>query len=237
MFKKLFILKRIDINMRKIGEGKTKIIYENGDKYVIEFKNDMTAFDGIKKTSFENKGFYNKEISVKLFRVLEENGIKTHFLKDLGEDKIAVKKLKMIPVEVVCRNIAAGSILKRIPIEKGTKLNEIVEFFYKNDELHDPMISEDHIRFFGEDPEKLKEITKKVNKILFEYLEKKGITLVDFKLEFGKFKGEYILGDELSPDSCRFWIKDKSYDKDVFRFDKGDVSEIYKEIYKLICGD
>lgn len=223
--------------MRKIGEGKTKIIYENGDKYVIEFKNDMTAFDGIKKTSFENKGFYNKEISVKLFRVLEENGIKTHFLKDLGEDKIAVKKLKMIPVEVVCRNIAAGSILKRIPIEKGTKLNEIVEFFYKNDELHDPMISEDHIRFFGEDPEKLKEITKKVNKILFEYLEKKGITLVDFKLEFGKFKGEYILGDELSPDSCRFWIKDKSYDKDVFRFDKGDVSEIYKEIYKLICGD
>jgi len=237
MFKKLFILKRIDINMRKIGEGKTKIIYENGDKYVIEFKNDMTAFDGIKKTSFENKGFYNKEISVKLFRVLEENGIKTHFLKDLGEDKIAVKKLKMIPVEVVCRNIAAGSILKRIPIEKGTKLNGIVEFFYKNDELHDPMISEDHIRFFGEDPEKLKEITKKVNKILFEYLEKKGITLVDFKLEFGKFKGEYILGDELSPDSCRFWIKDKSYDKDVFRFDKGDVSEIYKEIYKLICGD
>jgi len=223
--------------MRKIGEGKTKIIYENGDKYVIEFKNDMTAFDGIKKTSFENKGFYNKEISVKLFRVLEENGIKTHFLKDLGEDKIAVKKLKMIPVEVVCRNIAAGSILKRIPIEKGTKLNGIVEFFYKNDELHDPMISEDHIRFFGEDPEKLKEITKKVNKILFEYLEKKGITLVDFKLEFGKFKGEYILGDELSPDSCRFWIKDKSYDKDVFRFDKGDVSEIYKEIYKLICGD
>jgi len=237
MFKKLFILKRIDINMRKIGEGKTKIIYENGDRYIIEFKNDMTAFDGIKKTSFENKGFYNKEISVKLFKILEENGVKTHFLKDLGEDKIAVKKLKMIPVEVVCRNIAAGSILKRIPIEKGTKLNGIVEFFYKNDELHDPMISEDHIRFFGEDPEKLKEITKKVNKLLFEYLEKKGITLVDFKLEFGKFKGEYILGDELSPDSCRFWIKDKSYDKDVFRFDKGDVSEIYKEIYKLICGD
>jgi len=223
--------------MRKIGEGKTKIIYENGDKYVIEFKNDMTAFDGIKKTSFENKGFYNKEISVKLFKILEKNGVKTHFLKDLGEDKIAVKKLKMMPVEVVCRNIAAGSILKRLPIEKGTKLNGIVEFFYKNDELHDPMISEDHIRFFGEDPEKLKEITKKVNKILFEYLEKKGITLVDFKLEFGKFKGEYILGDELSPDSCRFWIKDKSYDKDVFRFDKGDVSEIYREIYKLICGD
>ncbi len=223
--------------MRKIGEGKTKIIYENGDRYIVEFKNDMTAFDGIKKTSFENKGFYNKEISVKLFKILEENGVKTHFLKDLGEDKIAVKKLKMMPVEVVCRNIAAGSILKRIPIEKGTKLNGIVEFFYKNDELHDPMISEDHIRFFGEDPEKLKEITKKVNKILFEYLEKKGITLVDFKLEFGKFKGEYVLGDELSPDSCRFWIKDKSYDKDVFRFDKGDVSEIYKEIYKLICGD
>ena len=237
MFKKLFKVKRIDINMRKIGEGKTKIIYENGDRYIVEFKNDMTAFDGIKKTSFENKGFYNKEISVKLFKILEENGVKTHFLKDLGEDKIAVKKLKMMPVEVVCRNIAAGSILKRIPIEKGTKLNGIVEFFYKNDELHDPMISEDHIRFFGEDPEKLKEITKKVNKILFEYLEKKGITLVDFKLEFGKFKGEYILGDELSPDSCRFWIKDKSYDKDVFRFDKGDVSEIYKEIYKLICGD
>jgi len=237
MFKKLFKVKRIDINMRKIGEGKTKIIYENGDRYIVEFKNDMTAFDGIKKTSFEDKGFYNKEISVKLFNILEENGVKTHFLKDLGEDKIAVKKLKMIPVEVVCRNIAAGSILKRIPIEKGTKLNGIVEFFYKNDELHDPMISEDHIRFFGEDPEKLKEITKKVNKILFEYLEKKGITLVDFKLEFGKFKGEYILGDELSPDSCRFWIKDKSYDKDVFRFDKGDVSEIYREIYKLICGD
>jgi len=237
MFKKLFKVKRIDINMRKIGEGKTKIIYENGDRYIVEFKNDMTAFDGIKKTSFENKGFYNKEISVKLFKILEENEVKTHFLKDLGEDKIAVKKLKMIPVEVVCRNIAAGSILKRIPIEKGTKLNGIVEFFYKNDELHDPMISEDHIRFFGEDPEKLKEITKKVNKILFEYLEKKGITLVDFKLEFGKFKGEYILGDELSPDSCRFWIKDRSYDKDVFRFDKGDVSEIYKEIYKLICGD
>lgn len=237
MFKKLFKVKRIDINMRKIGEGKTKIIYENGDRYIIEFKNDMTAFDGIKKTSFENKGFYNKEISVKLFKVLEENAVKTHFIEDLGDDKISVKKLKMIPVEVVCRNIAAGSILKRLPMEKGTKLNGIVEFFYKNDELHDPMISEDHIRFFGEDPEKLKEITKKVNKILFGYLEKKGITLVDFKLEFGKFEGEYILGDELSPDSCRFWIKDKSYDKDVFRFDKGDVSEIYKEIYKLICGD
>jgi len=237
MFKKLFKVKRIDINMRKIGEGKTKIIYENGDRYIIEFKNDMTAFDGIKKTSFENKGFYNKEISVKLFKILEKNGVKTHFIEDLGDDKISVKKLKMIPVEVVCRNIAAGSILKRIPIEKGTKLNGIVEFFYKSDELHDPMISEDHMRFFGEDPEEIKEITKKINRILFEYLEKKGITLVDFKIEFGKFKGEYILGDEISPDSCRFWIKDKSYDKDVFRFDKGDVSNVYKEIYKLICGD
>jgi len=112
-----------------------------------------------------------------------------------------------------------------------------VEFFYKSDELHDPMISEDHMRFFGEDPERIKEITKKVNRILSEYLEKKGVTLIDFKLEFGKLNGEYILGDEISPDSCRFWIKDRSYDKDVFRFDKGDVSNVYREIYEIICGD
>jgi len=237
VFKKIFISGKININMKKIAEGKTKIVYEDGDRYIIEFKDEMTAFDGLKKTSFEKKGFYNKEISVKLFRILEENGVKTHFIEDLGGNRIAVKKLEMIPVEVVCRNIAAGSILKRLPLEKGTKLNGIVEFFYKSDELHDPMISEDHMRFFGEDPERIKEITKKVNRILSEYLEKKGVTLIDFKLEFGKLNGEYILGDEISPDSCRFWIKDRSYDKDVFRFDKGDVSNVYREIYEIICGD
>ena len=185
----------------------------------------------------------NAQISAHIFKLLEEKGIKTHFIGVAGDNRLIVEKLQMYPVEVVVRNIVAGSLKKRLPLEEGTELEEpIIELYYKNDALGDPMINYYHAKILGVDESEIKEMEKiafKVNEILKEYFKEKGILLVDFKLEFGKNeKGEIVLADEISPDTCRFWDVEtkKSLDKDVFRFDKGDLISAYEEIYKRIIS-
>ncbi|NJE25948.1 phosphoribosylaminoimidazolesuccinocarboxamide synthase [Thermococcus sp. MV5] len=228
----------------KIYEGKAKkmILLDEG-KLIMEFKDDATAFNGEKKAKFKGKGRLNAQISTILFKVLEENGIKTHFIGIAGDNRLIVEKLKIYPLEVVVRNVVAGSLKKRLPLDEGTNLPEpIVELYYKNDDLGDPMINHYHAKILGISESELKEIENialKINKILKEYFAQKGIILVDFKLEFGKNeRGEIILGDEISPDTCRLWdAKTKqSLDKDVFRFDKGDLISAYEELYKRLTA-
>jgi len=223
-------------------EGKAKkMIPLDEAKLIMEFKDDATAFNGVKKAQFKGKGVYNAQISVKLFKLLEEKGIKTHFIGIAGENKLIVERLEMFPLEVVVRNIVAGSLKKRLPFKEGHELEEpIVELYYKNDALGDPMINYYHAKSLGVSEEEIKEMERialKVNEILKEFFKERGILLVDFKLEFGKnSKGEIVLADEISPDTCRFWDAEtkKSLDKDVFRFDKGDLISAYEEIYRRI---
>lgn len=226
----------------EVYEGKAKKMIPMDDgKIIMEFKDDATAFNGEKKAQFKGKGWLNAQISALLFKILEEKGIKTHFIGVAGDNRLIVEKLQMFPVEVVVRNVVAGSLKKRIPLEEGSELPEpIIELYYKNDDLGDPMINYYHAKILGIDEKEIKEMEKialKVNEILQEYFKERGILLVDFKLEFGKNeKGEIILGDEISPDTCRFWdAKTKeSLDKDVFRFNKGDLISAYEEIYKRV---
>ncbi|WP_456366974.1 phosphoribosylaminoimidazolesuccinocarboxamide synthase [Thermococcus sp.] len=223
----------------EVYEGKAKrIISIDDEKAIMEFKDDATAFDGKKKGQFKGKGRLNAQISAHLFRVLEEKGVKTHFIGVAGDNRLIVERLEMYPLEVVVRNVVAGSLKKRLPLEEGTELREpIVELYYKDDELHDPMINRYHARVLGISEVELKEIERialKVNDILRKYFAERGIILVDFKLEFGKnARGEIILGDEISPDTCRFWdAKTKeSLDKDVFRLDMGNLMKAYGELY------
>ncbi|WP_297497285.1 phosphoribosylaminoimidazolesuccinocarboxamide synthase [Thermococcus sp.] len=227
-----------------VYEGKTKKIIPLDDgKVIMEFKDDVTAFDGGKKAKFKGKGWLNAQISAHLFRVLEEKGVKTHFIGVAGENRLIVERLEMYPLEVVVRNVIAGSLKKRLPLQEGTELKEpIVELYYKDDSLHDPMINHYHARVLGIDEAELREMERialKVNGILREYFRERGVTLVDFKLEFGKnARGEIILGDEISPDTCRFWDAKtgESLDKDVFRFDKGDLVKAYEELYRRLTG-
>lgn len=229
----------------EIYEGKAKKVIPLDDgKIIMEFKDDATAFNGEKKAQFKGKGWLNAHISAKLFKVLEEKGIKTHFIGTAGDNKLIVERLDMYPLEVVVRNVVAGSLKNRLPLEEGTELdNPIVELYYKNDEMGDPMINHYHAKALGIREEELREIENialRVNEILKEYFEKKGIILVDFKLEFGKNRrGEIILADEISPDTCRFWDAKtkKSLDKDVFRFNKGDLIDAYEELYRRLTGE
>jgi len=232
------------VNLMEVYEGKAKKVIPLDDgKVIIEFKDDATAFDGSKKAQFRGKGWLNAQISAHLFKILEERGIKTHFIGVAGDNRLIVERLKMYPVEVVVRNVVAGSLKKRLPLEEGTELREpIVELYYKDDALHDPMINRHHARILGiseDEIEEMERIALKVNEVLGEYFRKKGIILVDFKLEFGKNgRGEIVLGDEISPDTCRFWDAEtkRSLDKDVFRFDKGDLISAYEELYKRLTG-
>lgn len=227
-------------------EGKAKQIFaaENEDQLIVHFKDDATAFDGKKKGQISQKGIINNKISNFFFKLLEENDIKTHLIKELNERDSLVKKVDIIPLEVVMRNIAAGSIAERLGLEEGTKLPApVLEFYYKNDELGDPLINRSHIEILElADEEELKmlaEMAEKINEILFEFLKGRGVDLVDFKLEFGKTKeGEIILADEISPDTCRFWDSDtqQKLDKDRFRRDLGDVEAAYHEMLKRITG-
>jgi len=226
----------------EVYEGKAKrIIPIDDERVIVEFKDDATAFDGKKKGQFKGKGRLNAQISAHLFRVLEEKGIKTHFIGIAGDNRLIAEKLEMYPLEVVVRNVVAGSLKKRLPLEEGTELKEpIVELYYKDDALHDPMINRYHAKALGISEAELKEIERialKVNDILKRYFAERGIILVDFKLEFGKnARGEIILGDEVSPDTCRFWdAKTKeSLDKDVFRFDRGDLMKAYGNLYRRL---
>lgn len=230
----------------KIYEGKAKILFatESPDLIIQYFKDEATAFDGKKRGIIENKGIYNNKISACIFKYLEENGIKTHLVKLLSDREMLVRKVQIIPVEVVMRNVVAGSLAKRFGVEEGESLREpVLEFYYKNDKLGDPMINEYHIKAFNlATPEEIEEIKKKafhINQLLVEFFKKRGIILVDFKLEFGRDpSGKIILADEISPDGCRLWeegTKEK-LDKDRFRRDLGKIEESYMKVYERVVG-
>ncbi|WP_029519805.1 phosphoribosylaminoimidazolesuccinocarboxamide synthase [Persephonella sp. IF05-L8] len=230
----------------KLYEGKAKIIYatDEPDKVVAYYKDAATAFDAIKKATIKGKGVLNNTIASFFFKLLNEKGIPTHFIKQLSDREMLIYRVEIIPVEVVVRNIAAGSIVKRLGIPEKTEFNPpLVEFYLKNDELHDPIICEQHIYAMNlakpEEVQKMKELALKVNEILKEFMAKQGVILVDFKLEFGRKDGEIVLADEISPDTCRFWDAKtgESLDKDRFRFDLGDLIEGYKKILEKIEGE
>ncbi|UNL85243.1 phosphoribosylaminoimidazolesuccinocarboxamide synthase [Priestia koreensis] len=228
-------------------EGKAKRIYATSEDQLLwlEYKNDATAFNGQKKAEIDGKAVLNNEISSLLFDMLHENDISTHFVQKLSTNEQLVKQVTIIPLEVVVRNIAAGSMAKRLGMAEGLPLKTpIVEFYYKDDELGDPLITDDHALMLNLATEAelafLKESARKINDILIPFFKDKNIILVDFKLEFGRTKdGKIILADEISPDTCRFWdAKTKQkLDKDVFRRDLGSLTEAYEEILTRIGGD
>ncbi|MCF6139135.1 phosphoribosylaminoimidazolesuccinocarboxamide synthase [Pseudalkalibacillus berkeleyi] len=225
-------------------EGKAKRVYETNDEKIvwIEYKDEATAFNGEKKTTIAGKGKLNNEISALLFEKLREKGIESHFVKKLSETEQLVKNVQIIPLEVVVRNIAAGSLAKRLGMEEGEVLPEtIVEFYYKNDDLGDPLLTRDHIRILGlvEETELalLREKGLAVNDVLVPYFKNLNIDLVDFKLEFGiGADGEVMLADEISPDTCRLWDAEtgEKLDKDVFRRDLGSLTETYSKLLERL---
>ena len=232
--------------LEKLYEGKAKILYKTSDPDLLiqYFKDDASAFDGKKKGTIVDKGVMNNHMSSRIFEYLEENGVKTHFVKNINDREMLVKSLEIIPVEVVLRNVAAGSLCKRLGVEEGREFNgqPILEFFYKSDPLGDPMINECHVNIFGwatkEEVEILKSEGLKINSLMKQFFKERKIRLVDFKVEFGRDNGEVLLGDEISPDGCRLWHWDtnEKMDKDRFRFNMGNVEEKYQEVYDLICS-
>ncbi len=234
--------------MKKVNplyEGKAKILWETDDPALMvqEFKNDATAFDGTKHEVIEGKGRLNNTISSHLFGLLNEKGIRTHFREKISETEMVVERLEMLPVEVVVRNVAAGSLVRRLGIEKGATFDPpIVEFYLKDDSLHDPILSEEHIRVMGlATPEQvtgLKNAALAVNETLGSFLLERNMRLVDFKLEFGTVGGELVLGDEISPDTCRFHDAKTGeiMDKDRFRQDLGGFLEAYNEVLSRVSS-
>jgi phosphoribosylaminoimidazole-succinocarboxamide synthase len=223
--------------------GKAKSVYttEDAEQLILHFRNDTSAFDGEKVEQLERKGMVNNKFNAFIMQKLEEAGVKTHFIKLLSDEEALVKNLEMMPVECVVRNIAAGSIVRRLGVEDGMDLNPpTFEFFLKNDALHDPMINDYHIRTFGwateDEIEQMKSLTFKVNEVLKKLFLDGGMLLVDYKLEFGRFHGEVVLGDEFSPDGCRLWDKEtrEKLDKDRFRQGLGGVVEAYEEVARRL---
>jgi len=228
-----------------IYEGKAKRVYttDNPDLVIQYFKDDATAFNAKKKGTIVSKGIINNELSETFFRLLERAGVPTHFVERLNDREMLVKRLDIIPVETVVRNIIAGSLAKRLGLEEGKSLSQpIVEYYYKSDALDDPMINQWHVTVFGMATEaELKTLTDmalKINAVLRTFLESKGILLVDGKLEFGRHHGQILLGDEICPDTCRFWdaTTRKKLDKDRFRQDLGGVEEAYHEVHRRVCS-
>lgn len=230
----------------KIYEGKAKILYEtdNPDLVIQYFKDEATAFDAKKRGIIEQKGIYNNRISSVLFEYLRQNGVRTHFVQQLSDREMLVKRLEIIKIEVVVRNMSAGSLSKRLGLDEGNPLKEpILEFFYKEDALGDPLINDDHIRLLElATSQEMRAIRKRallVNDLLRAFLDQRDLILVDFKLEFGRHHGQLLLGDEITPDGCRLWDKQtlEKMDKDRFRRDLGKVEEAYQEVYRRICGE
>jgi phosphoribosylaminoimidazole-succinocarboxamide synthase len=228
-------------------EGKAKQIFatDNPDQVIIRHKDDASAFNGVKRSSITNKGILNNAISTLIFKMLKDEGIPTHLIAKLDERDQLCQKVAIFPLEVIVRNIIAGSMANRLGIEEGTKpTNVIYELCYKNDAFGDPLINEDHAVALGlatyEELARIKELTLRINEILSTYFAQMQIILVDFKLEFGKTSaGEIVLADEISPDSCRLWDAKtgKKLDKDRFRRDLGDVVEAYEEIFERISSN
>jgi phosphoribosylaminoimidazole-succinocarboxamide synthase len=229
-----------------LHEGKAKKVFatNNPDLVIQEFKDSATAFDGIKKDTIASKGLVNNAVSCVMFNLLESKGIKTHLVEKLNDRDMLVKKLQILMVEVVIRNVATGSLVKRLGFEDGKKLDPpLVEFFLKDDSLHDPLIIDQHAILLGianqDELNFIRDTGRKINTLMKEHFLTLGLNLIDFKLEFGRHHGEILLGDEISPDTCRLWdvATGKKLDKDRFRFDLGDVGEAYQEVLKRVTGN
>ena len=233
--------------LEQLYEGKAKKVFATDDPGVVlvEYKDDATAFNGLKKGTIQGKGVINNRVTNFLMKMLEKNGIPTHYIEEISDRETLVKKVTIVPLEVIVRNIAAGSLSKRLGLPEGTKLKKtVLEYCYKNDDLGDPMVNEYHIAAMGwvsdEDLKKIAEYSFKINQLLSAYLKDLNIELIDFKLEFGKTQdGQLVLADEISPDTCRFWDvhTHEKLDKDRFRRDLGGEEEAYKEILHRMLGE
>ena len=225
-------------------EGKAKKVYKTDDEnlYIVDYKDDATAFNGLKKGQIAGKGVVNNRMSNFMMKLMEKKGVPTHFVEELSDRETLVKRVSIVPLEVIVRNIAAGSFSKRLGVEEGSALAcTILEYCYKDDALGDPLINDYHAMALGvatrEELDQIAEMTFKVNEVLKEYFAKINIELVDFKIEFGKTpEGKIILADEISPDTCRLWdaTTHEKLDKDRFRRDMGGVEEAYAEIFNRI---
>lgn len=230
-----------------IYEGKAKRVYatDKADEVIVSYKDDATALDGLKKGTIEGKGAINNRMSNYLMTLLEKKGVPTHLVRELSDRETVVKRVSIVPLEVIIRNISAGSFAKRYGVEEGIVFDEpTIEFSYKNDELHDPLINSYHALALGlatkGEIETIKRYAFTVNSVLCEFFLGLGVRLVDFKLEFGRLpSGEIVLADEISPDTCRFWDAktNEKLDKDRFRRDMGGVEEAYKEMMHRVLGE
>lgn len=228
-------------------EGKAKRVYTTNDQelLIVDYKDDATAFNGIKKGTINEKGIINNRVSNHLMKILEAHDIPTHLIEEISERETIVRKVQIVPIEVIVRNIVAGSLCGRLGLEEGTKLNKpVLEYCYKNDALGDPMINQYHVyalKLATEDELGIiAAYSFKINEILSKYLAKVNIELIDFKIEFGRTsKGKIILADEISPDTCRFWdsVTKEKLDKDRFRRDLGNVEGAYQEILRRLLGE
>lgn len=230
--------------LEQLYEGKAKKVFatDNPEYYIVDYKDDATAFNGLKKGTITGKGVINNKMSNIMFALLEKHGVKTHFVEQLSDRETLVKAVKIVPLEIIVRNVAAGSFSKRYGVEEGRELkNPTLEFSLKNDELNDPLINDYHILALGIVNEKelaeIKTLAFKVNDVMREFFAGLGVKLIDFKIEAGKLPdGTIVLADEISPDTCRFWDAktNEKLDKDRFRRDLGGVEEAYQEIFSRI---
>jgi len=226
-----------------IYEGKAKILYstDEQDKMIQYFKDDATAFNAQKRGTVVSKGVINNTISEVLFKYLEENGVPTHFIERLNDREMLVHRLEMLPIEVILRNIVAGSMAKRLGLEEGQELRvPVLEYCYKSDPLDDPMVNAHHIRALGwatdDELDEVERLTFRINELMKAFFDQRDLILVDFKLEFGRYEGKIVLADEICPDTCRFWQKGslEKMDKDRFRRDLGGVEEAYQEVCRRV---
>ncbi|HIX08448.1 MAG TPA: phosphoribosylaminoimidazolesuccinocarboxamide synthase [Candidatus Borkfalkia faecipullorum] len=234
--------------MKKLGqlyEGKAKKVFatDDPDIVIVDYKDDATAFNGLKKGTIAGKGVINNKMSNMMFRIMEQHGIPTHLVEELSDRETAVKKVQIVPLEVIIRNTAAGSFSKRYGVPEGTKLpTTVLEFSYKNDELGDPLINDSQALAMQlatpEEIETIKNMALKVNDVMKEFFKTLNINLIDFKLEFGRYHGQIVLADEISPDTCRFWdmTTGEKLDKDRFRRDMGGVEDAYKEVFARLTS-
>ena len=230
----------------QLYEGKAKKVYatENPEYVIVSYKDDATAFNGLKKGTISGKGVINNRMTNYLMQMLEKEGVKTHFVEELSERETLVRKVSIVPLEVIIRNVSAGSFSKRYGVEEGIRFeNPTIEFSYKNDDLGDPLLNEYHalaLKLATKDEiETIKSMAFKVNALLKDFFDKCGVDLIDFKLEFGRLSdGTVVLADEISPDTCRFWDKKthEKLDKDRFRRDLGNVEDAYQEMMKRVLG-
>ncbi|MGN1112670.1 MAG: phosphoribosylaminoimidazolesuccinocarboxamide synthase [Acutalibacteraceae bacterium] len=228
---------------KQIYEGKAKKVFETSDPdlCIVSYKDDATAFNGEKKGTIVGKGVVNNKMSNFMFKLLEEKGIKTDFVEELNDRDTVLKRVEIVPLEVIVRNKAAGSLSKRLGLPEGTPMKTtVLEFCYKNDDLGDPIVNEYHILAAElatkEEIDTIAAMALKINEVMIEFFKSVNIDLIDFKLEFGRFKGEILLADEISPDTCRFWDVNtqEKLDKDRFRRDMGGVEEAYAEVMRRI---